>query len=411
MPRRAGYAARVRSPPRTKRRTSPPCAATSATSRRNSTERRSGRRPGVKVTLPACTARAVATTRRTSSSAASWSVVPLPCASPPSVSRQPSRVSRRVSGGAEAPTRAVFPGSARATRARGEPARAARLLLARHHGDGLALEVDVRLAADVDRDAVDRAAGEAVRRGARVVVRDGVAAVASDAQAVAGERELARLGLDPALADLLVAVEERQRADRHAGRILSVLLEGGGEDQVLAGREVTVGDDPLFDAADEVVDVVQAVVLDVQGVAAEARAVREQRTLRAGGGGVDDRRHRGGAGAGVWPPGLGHVGDPGVVDVPVPCRTEQRPRRAEDLERSAVVERERAVGAGLRIPQVDHLPEALGLVGGEVVRLRAVDVRVVELPRVRREVAPAGDRGGGGDGRPAVMPDAARAEH
>src|SRR5215208_2900656 len=99
-------------------------------------------------------------------------------------------------------------------RARGEPTPAARLLLARHHGDGLALEVDVRLAADVDRDAVDRAAGAAVRRGARIVVRDGVAAVASDAQAIVGQRELARLGLDAALADLLVAVVERERADR-----------------------------------------------------------------------------------------------------------------------------------------------------------------------------------------------------
>ena len=36
-------------------------------------------------------------------------------------------------------------------------------LLAHEHRLGLALEVDVRLAADVDRDAVDRAAGERVR--------------------------------------------------------------------------------------------------------------------------------------------------------------------------------------------------------------------------------------------------------
>ena len=40
-------------------------------------------------------------------------------------------------------------------------------LLARHHGDGFALEVDVGLAADVDGDAVDRAAGERPRRARR----------------------------------------------------------------------------------------------------------------------------------------------------------------------------------------------------------------------------------------------------
>ena len=67
---------------------------------------------------------------------------------------------------------------------------------------GLALQVDVRLAADVDGDALDRAAGEAPGRVARVVVGHRLAAVAPDAQALAGDRELARLGLDAALADL-----------------------------------------------------------------------------------------------------------------------------------------------------------------------------------------------------------------
>src|SRR3954447_27000525 len=148
-------------------------------------------------------------------------------------------------------------------------------LLTRHHRHGLALQVHVWLAADVDGDAVERAAREPVRRGAGVVVGDGVAAVASHAQALAADRELTRLGLDAALADLDVAVVERQRADRHAGRVLPLLLERGGEDQLLPGRQLPVGDDLLLDAADEAVDVVQAVVLDVEGMAAEARAVRE----------------------------------------------------------------------------------------------------------------------------------------
>src|SRR5205085_11599467 len=105
----------------------------------------------------------------------------------------------------------------------------ARALLARHHGDGFALEVDVGLAADVDGDAVDRPAGEPERGGPGVVVGDGVAAVASDAQPVAGDRELAGLGADAALADLDVAVEQRQRPDRDPGRGLSGLLERRGQ--------------------------------------------------------------------------------------------------------------------------------------------------------------------------------------
>src|SRR3954451_13835753 len=149
-------------------------------------------------------------------------------------------------------------------------------LLTRHHRRGLALQVHVRLGADVDGDAGDRAAREPVRRGAGVVVGDGVAAVASDAQPLAADRELARLRLDLALADFDVAVEQRQRAGRHAGRILARLLERGGEDQLLPGRQLVVGDDLLLDPADEAVDVVQAVVLDVEGVSAEARAVREE---------------------------------------------------------------------------------------------------------------------------------------
>src|SRR4029077_15433784 len=80
------------------------------------------------------------------------------------------------------------------------------------HGRGLAFQVEVGLAADVDHDPVDGAAGEPVRRAARVVAGDGGAAVASDAQALAGELEVTGLGLDATLADFAVPVEERQDA-------------------------------------------------------------------------------------------------------------------------------------------------------------------------------------------------------
>src|SRR4051794_24716902 len=103
-------------------------------------------------------------------------------------------------------------------------------LLTRHHGDSLALEVHVWLAADVDGDAVDRAAGERIRLLARVVLGDGITAVAADAQALAGDCELAGLGLDARRADRYVAVIERQGAGRHSGRIFAVLLERRGQD-------------------------------------------------------------------------------------------------------------------------------------------------------------------------------------
>src|ERR1035441_10687304 len=71
-------------------------------------------------------------------------------------------------------------------------------LLSGEHGLGLAFEIDVGGAADVDGDPLDGAAGEGVLRSVRVVGRDGLAAVPSDAQALTGEREHPGLGLNPA---------------------------------------------------------------------------------------------------------------------------------------------------------------------------------------------------------------------
>ena len=78
---------------------------------------------------------------------------------------------------------------------------------------------------------------------------------------------------------------------------------------------------------------------------------------------------------------------------------------------SAVVERERAVPAGLGEPEVHELAHLVGHLGGQVVQLRAVDVGVVELPLVVVEVAPPAERRMGRDGLPPVVPDRALAEH
>ena len=54
---------------------------------------------------------------------------------------------------------------------------------------------------------------------------------------------------------------------------------------------------------------------------------------------------------------LGNAGDVRVVQVAVAGARELRSRRVEDLDRRTVVERERAVGAGLGKPQVDQLAD------------------------------------------------------
>src|SRR5206468_3924263 len=173
-------------------------------------------------------------------------------------------------------------------------------------------------------------------------------------------------------ADLLVPVVEGQDPGGHVGRVLTVFAEGGQEDQVLPGRDVFGRVDLLLHHADEVVDVVQPVVLDVQGMPAEARPVREQHTLCAGGGNVHQRPDRVGAVADVHRLRLGHLGGAGEVDVAVAGRGQLRPRCGDDLHRGPVVEREGAVVAGLGEPQVHQLPQLVRVLGGEVVYLGAV---------------------------------------
>src|SRR5215472_14183626 len=134
---------------------------------------------------------------------------------------------------------------------------AARWSLAGQHGGGLALEVEVGFAADVHGDPLNGATGEPVRVLAGVVVGNGRAAIAADAQALAGELEVAGLGLDPALADLAVTVVQGQDAGGYAGRVLAVLVERRGQDEVLPRWQVFGGADLLLEHADEVVGIVQ----------------------------------------------------------------------------------------------------------------------------------------------------------
>ena len=137
----------------------------------------------------------------------------------------------------------------------------------------------------------------------------------------------------------------------------------------------------------------------------------EQHALRAWAGQVDQRADAEGPVADVHRLLLGHLRGPGEVGVALARRGQLRPRRDDDLQGGPVIEREGPVLAGFGEPQVDQLPELLGMLGGQVVQFGAIGVGVVQLPGVVVEVAPAAERGVGGDGFPAVVPDPAGAEH
>src|SRR5829696_951016 len=240
-------------------------------------------------------------------------------------------------------------------------------LFAGHHGDGLFLEVDERLTGDVDDRLGDGAAGEGERVGAGVVGRDRLARVLAHVQALADQREVARLGHDPALADLLVVDEQGQR---HGGRQAVALLDEGGRQQHLAGRDLPGGLDRLLVAADEVVDVLELSVLDVQGVAAEAGAVREQHPGGVLGPDVDLDGDAVAAVADVGRRRLRHLGRARVVDVLVPGRGDLGPGGVgEDLHRRAVLQRQAPVFPGLMEPEADQLLQLGGMLGRQVVGL------------------------------------------
>ncbi len=103
-----------------------------------------------------------------------------------------------------------------------------------------------------------------------IILGDRIADVAADGEALAGDHVAARLGLDATLADLGLTVVQRQDAFRDGRRPAPFLLERRREDQVLADRQVDGGDDFLFEHADEAVHVVEAVILHVERVTAEA---------------------------------------------------------------------------------------------------------------------------------------------
>jgi hypothetical protein len=98
-------------------------------------------------------------------------------------------------------------------------------LFAGHHGGGLALEVDVWIPADVDSDPMDGSSSELPRHGSGIVVGNRFAAVAAHTKSLAGNGELAGLGLDPTLAHLVISVIQGQDAGGDTGRLFAILVK------------------------------------------------------------------------------------------------------------------------------------------------------------------------------------------
>src|SRR5215216_3735885 len=132
-------------------------------------------------------------------------------------------------------------------------------LLAGERRAGFGGQVDEGFAANVDEEAFDGAAEEPPGRFACVVVGDRLGPGASDDQATAAESELAGLGPDRILTDLLVADIDAERA--LGGHRVALLLEGGGQDDV-AARDRLVGLEDLLELTDPVVNVLEPAVLD-----------------------------------------------------------------------------------------------------------------------------------------------------
>src|SRR5262249_36264693 len=202
-----------------------------------------------------------------------------------------------------------------------------------------------------------------------IVVRDRSAALLPDVQALAGERELGRLGSDPPLTDGLVADVERQGALRRSG--ISFLLERRGEDDT-AEWDIFGRLDHLLLEANVVVDVLELAVLDVQRVATEARPLGEEHTARLLG--VDCHLDSDGVRAvpDVRRDRLGYLRAAGVIDVALARLRQLRPLGEDDLDRVACLERKRVIATGLGPPERDQLLQRLRVLIGEVVAFARV---------------------------------------
>src|SRR5262245_19829580 len=177
---------------------------------------------------------------------------------------------------------------------------------------GELLEVEILFLLDSDCDAQDLPALELAGR--LVVLADRVAAVEADAEAVAGQRELARLSLHRPFGGQLVVDIEAGFADGLHVRTGLLAREFHTEREF--ARLELLGDELLFRLdAEKVRDVVELPVLDEERVPADARAVGEDdaRAVRFLDFDVGDDLE--GASARIDRDALGHWRGAGIVDI------------------------------------------------------------------------------------------------
>ena len=258
---------------------------------------------------------------------------------------------------------------------------------------------------------MDRSAVEFKRRD--VGARHRLAEVAAHADAAAGQPERERVGLDPGEGGHLGAVDVEGGVTDRGVRALDDARAGVADaEDVPAGRQGVGCDHPLFGFAEEVVDELQSAVGNEEHVAAVPGALLEQDALGARAVEIDLGQHGEGA------PGDHHARTHRdrrgvrVVDEPVAVADERRPPAPDHLEDVEVGQRKPVVLPRLGEPQGLQFGELVRVLGGHIVTLAPVVGDVVELPAVLVEVRPA-RRGGGvhGVGEPAVVPDAAGAQH
>jgi hypothetical protein len=83
----------------------------------------------------------------------------------------------------------------------------------------------------------------------------------------------------------------------------------------------------------------------------------------------------------------------------------------EHLQCAPVIKRQHQILVCLFEPSLNQCFEFLGLLFGQVLRIGAVHIHVVQLPLVFVEFAFAADRGVDRAGLPSILPDAAASEH
>ena len=206
--------------------------------------------------------------------------------------------------------------------------------------------------------------------------------------------------------------------------IVDVELGGAGRFAVLAGplanelhpEGAVTGFEFLRDEGllgldtQEVVDVVQLVILDEQRVPTEPGAVGENHPF-----GLRRHLHVGenlvGAPTDIDRRALRHRRGVGVVDIARPRRLGLRAGVAQLFDGGPIIQGQNEIRFRLGEPDVDEFLEFFGVFGGEVARLRAILIDVEELPWVLVKVALTADRGVQGRGLPAVLPQAAGAQH